>query len=246
MEQRASSQGAGNGLGGGTKSTTTGHYLASLGYRTDRRSRYRPAALHDNCSLMLDRLAGRYRSLRTLQTPALIATGILVPVTLGVNAFAPIWLAYVLWLWSGLCVLAAIGHCLPPAFAAPDLYCKVAHSIDPLEPASEADQQVLSMTRFAWMAAGAYVLVANDLVRDARLRFYDAAPPSRPIPACNQPLPRPAPRPTATGSTSRCSSSAQPSHSASDGGCTRWTVSPTLTAQRCRPGRDAGSAGTSS
>jgi hypothetical protein len=94
---------------------------------------------------------------------------------MGVSAVAPNWLQGTFWLWSALLVSAALWYRLPPAFAAPDLYWRIARSIDPLEPASEADQQVLSLTRFAWMVAGAYVLVANDLIREARLRFYDTA-----------------------------------------------------------------------
>lgn len=134
----------------------------------------RAAVLHADCSEELDRLSKRLRSLQAVQTPALIAGGAVLATNFAVSAMTPAWLTDVLWLWSGLLFLAALWHRLPPALMAPDVYWRIARSIDPLEPASEADEQVLRATRFAMMISATYVLVANDLIRETRLRFYDA------------------------------------------------------------------------
>lgn len=138
------------------------------------RSRYRPPVLHAGADATFACLDRRYRWLRDLSRPLAIASAVLGLVNIALQGLTPGVVWFTTWTWVAFLAAAAAWHLLPPSFAAPDLGCRVARSIDPLSPASEWDEQLLRMTRFALMIAATWVLMANDLLREAKLRFYDS------------------------------------------------------------------------
>lgn len=142
--------------------------------RTTVRSRYKAPTLRAGADAAFARLDDRYRRLQELSRPLALTSAALGLVSIVLRAFAPAAVSLTAWVWVALLAVAAAWHLLPPAFAAPDLYRRVARSIEPLTPASEWNEQVLRMTRFALVVASTWVLVANDLLREAKLKFYDS------------------------------------------------------------------------